>query len=78
MQRWGKINEKTFRDLGSGFDYCPINYGRTSTKPVPREIKINLVAYLIISKHNNYININLITLGEWRNLVDALDSKARG
>ena len=50
----------------SGFkDYCPIDYGRTSTKPVPREIKINLVAYLIISKHNNYININLNE--EWAN-----------
>ena len=29
------------------------------------EIKINLVAYLINSKHNNYININLNE--EWAN-----------
>jgi len=36
----------------------PINYRRTCTRLVPREIKINLVAYLINSKHNNYININ--------------------
>ena len=74
-------NEKTFRDRGwvcyektisirvSGFkDCCPIDYGRTSTKPVPRGKKIILVAYLIISKHNNYININLNKgKGEWRN-----------
>ncbi len=32
-------NEKTFRDLGSGFkDYCPIDYGTTSTRPAHREI----------------------------------------
>ena len=38
---------------------------QTYTRLVPREIKINLVAYLIISKHNNYININLNE--EWAN-----------
>ena len=43
-----KINEKTFRDRGSGFDYYPIDYGTTGTILEPREIKINLVAYLII------------------------------
>ena len=54
-----KINEKTISIRVSGFkDYCPIDYGRTCTRLAPREIKINLVAYLINSKHNNYININ--------------------
>ena len=38
---------------------------QTCTRLVPREIKINLVAYLIISKHNNYININQYE--EWAN-----------
>ena len=52
------IYEKTFRDRGSGFDYYPINCRTTRTCLEHREIKINLVAYLINSKHNNYININ--------------------
>ena len=43
MQRYmcSAINhEKTFRDRGSGFkDYCPIDYGTTVTKLLPREIK---------------------------------------
>ena len=52
------IYEKTFRDRGSGFDYYPINCRTTGTQLVPREIKINLVAYLIISKHNIHVNIN--------------------
>ena len=61
-----KINEKTISIRVSGFkDYCPIDYGRTCTRLAPREIKINLVAYLINSKHNNYININLNE--EWAN-----------
>ena len=51
-------NEKAFMDRGSGFDYYPIDCRRASTRPVPREIKINLVAYLIISKHNIHVNIN--------------------
>ena len=33
------LNEKTFRDRGSGFkDYCPIDYGTTGTILEPREI----------------------------------------
>ena len=52
------IYEKTFRDRVSGFDYYPINYGTTRARLEPREIKINIVAYLIISKHNIHININ--------------------
>ena len=47
------------------FKSYPIDYRRTSTRLVPREIKINLVAYLINSKHNHYININLNE--EWAN-----------
>jgi len=35
----GGINEKTFRDRGSRFDYYPINCRRTCTRLVPREIK---------------------------------------
>jgi len=26
MQRWGKINEKAFRDLGSGFDVVQYSF----------------------------------------------------
>ena len=54
------IYEKAFRDRGSGFVYYPINCRTTGTQLVPREIKINLVAYsyLIISKHNIHVNIN--------------------
>ena len=40
------------------FKSYPIDYRRTSTRLVPREIKINLVAYLINSKHNIDVNIN--------------------
>ncbi len=40
-----KINEKVFRDRGSGFDYYPINYGTTRARLEPRGKKINLVAY---------------------------------
>ena len=36
----------------------PIDYGTTWTRLGHREIKINLVAYLIISKHNIHVNIN--------------------
>jgi len=42
-------NEKTFRDRGSGFkDYCPIDYGRTITGLLHREIKsyFDLVKFL--------------------------------
>ncbi len=39
------------------------------------EIKINLVAYLIISKHNIHININLNEEWAMAKLVNALDSK---
>ena len=53
-----KINEKTFRDRGSGFVYYPINCRTTWTRLGHGEIKINLVAYLIISKHNIHVNIN--------------------
>ena len=49
-----ELNEKAFRDLGSGFDYYPINCRTTGTW----RDKINLVAYLIISKHNIHVNIN--------------------
>ena len=38
--------------------YCPIDYRRTRDRLEPREIKINLVAYLMISKHNIHVNIN--------------------
>jgi len=55
----GEINEKTISIRVSGFkDYCPIDYRRNRDRLEPREIKINLVAYLIISKHNIHVNIN--------------------
>ena len=53
-----ELNEKTFRDRGSGFDYYPINCRTTGAILEHGEIKINLVAYLIISKHNIHVNIN--------------------
>jgi len=52
------FSENFFRDSGSGFDYYPINCRTTRTCLEHREIKINLVAYLIISKHNIHVNIN--------------------
>ena len=54
-----KFPEKTISIRVSGFkDYCPIDYRRTRDRLEPREIKINLVAYLMISKHNIHVNIN--------------------
>ena len=52
-------NLKTISIRVSGFkDYCPIDYRRNRDRLEPREIKINLVAYLMISKHNIHVNIN--------------------
>ena len=63
----------------SGFkDYCPIDYGTTRARLEPRGKKINISRVFYATQYNNGLNINLITLGEWRNLVDALDSKSNG
>ena len=35
-----------------------MDYRRNSDRLEPREIKINLIAYLIILKHSIHININ--------------------
>ena len=51
-------NEKTFRDRGSGFVYYPIDCRRTSTKLVPREIKLIFCCAFNNLKHNIHVNIN--------------------
>jgi hypothetical protein len=50
--------KKLLGGRGSGFDYYPINYGRASTKPVPREIKLIFCCVFNNLKHNIHVNIN--------------------
>ena len=57
-ETWDGINEKTFRDRGSGFDYYPINCRRTCTRLVPREIKLIFCCVFNNLKHNIHVNIN--------------------
>ena len=52
------VYEKTFRDRGSGFVYYPIDCRRTSTKLVPREIKLIFCCAFNNLKHNIHVNIN--------------------
>jgi hypothetical protein len=53
-----KINEKAFRDLGSGFDYYPINCRTTGAILEHREIKLIFCCVFNNLKHNIHVNIN--------------------